>query len=66
MPNLLNIFPGKKTYITGAGMVIAALLTLLAPEIASTLHIVVDDPGELLAQGLGFIFVRKGIGGNNA
>lgn len=58
--NPLNILPNKKTYITGLIMIILGALSGLFPEWLPA-GVVVDNPAQLLLEGIGFITVRKGI-----
>ena len=55
-----NLFTGKKTYITGIIMIVLGLLSGLFPEWLPA-GVVVDNPAQLLLEGIGFITVRKGI-----
>ncbi len=57
---MLNFLPGKKTYVTGLIMVAIGALSGLFPEYLPA-GIVVDNPAQLLLEGIGFITVRKGI-----
>ena len=56
--NLLNLIPGKKTYMTG---IIAIATGVTAVVYPSLLPLEIGDPGELIVIGLGLIFLRKGI-----
>ena len=58
--NPLNILPNKKTYITGIIMIAIGALSGLFPEWLPA-AVVVDNPAQLLLEGIGFITVRKGI-----
>ena len=56
--NLLNLLPGKKTYVTGIIAILAGVTEVLAPGL---IPVEVSDPGELIVLGLGLIFLRKGM-----
>jgi len=62
--NVLNFLPGKKTYLTGVIMVMLGALSGLFPEYLPA-AVVVDNPAQLLLEGIGFITVRKGIASSN-
>lgn len=64
--NPLNLLPNKKTYITGLIMIAIGALSGLFPEWLPA-AVLVDNPAQLLLEGIGFITVRKGISsmGNN-
>jgi len=58
--NPLNVLPNKKTYITGLIMVAIGALSGLFPEwLPAT--VVVDNPSQLLLEGIGLITLRKGV-----
>lgn len=63
MLNLLNVLPGKKTYLTGVIMLVVGLLSGLYPDLLPA-GVVVDNPAQLVLEGIGFITVRKGIAGS--
>ena len=53
---MTKFLSGKKTHSLGTGMIMLGVLTMLRPELPSD----VDAP-QIIAEGLGFIFLRLGI-----
>ena len=60
---MLEVFKGKKTYVAAGLTILAAVITMFAPDVATAMHIVVSDPGSLVAEAFMIIFLRKGIAG---
>lgn len=58
---MLDRFKGKKTYIAAGLTILAAAISMFAPDVAQAMHIVVNDPGSLFAEAAMVVFLRKGV-----